>query len=65
MLIKRTLTDAGGNLVYQLLQEHCSHASAAGAFQVAKKGSLISKSIKNTSTTVKLEGDTYLFEEVV
>lgn len=64
--IKRTVTDINGNYAYSALQTHCSHSSAAGAFQVHMKGSLIeSKKVSQVSTTVRAEnGDVYLFEEV-
>lgn len=63
--IKRTVSDSSGNYLYTVLQTHCSHASAAGCFQVAKEGALISsKLISNSSTTV-IAGDIYKFEEVV
>ena len=64
MLIKRTVTDAAGNFQYSVLHEHCSHASAAGAFQVHKKGSLIFSKHPITSTLVKCGRFSYLFEEV-
>lgn len=62
--IKRTVSDSNGNYLYTVLQTHCSHASAAGSFQVAKEDALIdSKMVCKRSTTVRA-GDIYLFEEV-
>lgn len=43
------------------IQEHCSHASAAGAFQVKAKGSVITGHTDKT-TTVLFFGDTYTFK---
>lgn len=65
MLIKRTVTDAASNFQYSVLHEHCSHASAAGAFQVHKKGSLICSKHPISSTLIKCDGFSYLFEEVI
>ncbi|CAH9011997.1 membrane lipoprotein [Vibrio phage 199E37-1] len=62
--IKRTVSDSNGNYLYTVIQTHCSHSSAAGSFQVAKGGALISsKLIGNNSTTVVAD-DVYKFEEV-
>lgn len=62
--IKRTVSDSNGNYLYTVLQTHCSHSSAAGCFQVAKEGALLSsKLISNSSTTV-IAGDVYRFEEI-
>ena len=64
MIVKRTVTDAQGNFQYSVLHEHCSHSSAAGSFQVHKKGALICSKHPITSTMVKSDGFIYLFEDV-
>lgn len=64
MIVKRTVTDAQGNFQYSVLHEHCSHSSAAGSFQVHKNGSLICSKHPVTSTLVKSDGFSYLFEDV-
>ncbi|CAL9963758.1 hypothetical protein VPHK250G1_0081 [Vibrio phage K250 g1] len=65
MLIQRTVKNAIGQLIYKVIQEHCSHASAAGAFQVIKKDSLISTKLSNSKTTVVLcDGEQVIFEDI-
>lgn len=60
MLIKVYKQDeTGTNLAFT--QEHCSHASAAGAFQVKAKGSVITGHTDKT-TTVKFMDSVYTFK---
>ena len=61
MLIKRTVTDANGSLVYTAMQEHPSHASAAGRLQVLLKDSAIVTKMSDAKVTVVKSGDE-LFE---
>lgn len=61
MIIKRTVTNINGSLVYTALQEHPSHASAAGRLQVLLKDSVIVSKMSNPMVTVVKSGDE-LFE---
>lgn len=62
--IKRTVSDSNGNYLYTVLQTHCSHSSAAGCFQVAREGALISSKLSGNNSTKVIAGDVYKFEEV-
>lgn len=44
--------------------KHCSHASAAGAFQIKETGSVITKHT-NESTELKHGDDYYMFKDKV
>ena len=64
--VKRTTRDSKGNVLYTVLMNHPSHASAAGRFQAGVDGSLILGD-KSCAVVTKVRcpiGDVHTFEEL-